>query len=474
MHQDNRKDLPAAVAGVVKPERPGGFLDYLPADFLAREKMLATISRVFRSFGYDPIETPRIEFLKTLAGETSDTGKNLFHIRGAMDDEPLAMPFDHTVPLARLLAANPYNPKKRTGIRLPWRRMVIGPVFRADSPQSGRYRQFYQCDVDIAGTASMLADAEIVAMMVRALQALNVRRFKIHLNNRKILNGMKDLAGIEDRGKVSAAEIVREMMRILDKLDKIGLDAVAAELTAAPVSGHDPKPFLTASALEKITSFITLSGDNRQKLDQCRRTFAGIATAEEGIAELEQVLCHLAQMDISREDVDIDFHIARGLDYYTGPVMETTLADAPEFGSVISGGRYNNLVSRFTGKELPATGTSIGVDRLFAALNHIEALDRSRQTVAQVMIMRLDKDHDGDYLKMATELRGAGINTEISMVEDTTFKSQFNFAVSRGVRFVVICGESEFEKRTLQVKNLQTREQVEIPREGLVGWFGRG
>jgi histidyl-tRNA synthetase len=459
---------------VVKPERPGGFLDYLPADFLAREKMLATISQVFRSFGYDPIETPRIEFLKTLAGETSDTGKNIFHIKGATDDEPLAMPFDHTVPLARLLAANPYQPKKRTGIRLPWRRMVIGPVFRADSPQSGRYRQFYQCDVDIAGTASMLADAEIVAMMVRVLQALDVRRFKVRLNNRKILNGMKDLAGIEGRGPVGQDEIVREMMRILDKLDKIGIDAVVTELTAAPASALDPKPNLSAPSVEKIKTFITLSGDNREKLARCRQTFAGIAVAQEGIDELEQVLGYLPEMGVETEVVDIDFHIARGLDYYTGPVMETTLEDAPEFGSVISGGRYNNLVSRFTGKELPATGTSIGVDRLYAALSHIDALDKSRQTVAEVMVMRLTRDRDGDYLKMAAELRVAGLNTELCMVEDTTFKSQFNFAISRGVRFVVICGESEFEKRAVQVKDLQTREQVEIGRGELVRWFARG
>jgi len=460
------------IAGIVKPERPGGFLDYLPADYLAREKLLATISRVFRSFGYDPIETPRIEFLKTLAGETSDTGKNIFHIQGSQDDEPLAMPFDHTVPFARILAANPYHPKKRTGIRLPWRRMVIGPVFRADSPQSGRYRQFYQCDVDIAGTASMLADAEIVAMMHRVMEALGVDRFKIRLNNRKILNGLKRLAGIENRPAVSADDITREMMRILDKLDKIGLDLVAAELGGAPTSDADPTPGLSSAEIEKIKKFIGIEGNNQEKLTQCRQTFAGIAVAEEGIDELERVLEYLAQMDISEDRVEIDFSIARGLDYYTGPVMETILVDAPDFGSVMSGGRYNNLVSRFTGKELPATGTSIGVDRLYAALVHIAAIDRSRQTVARVMIIRLVAGHDRDYLKIATELRQTGLNTELCLVEDTTFKSQFNFAISRGVRYVIICGEDEFEKQTLQVKDLETREQVEIARDKLTDFFG--
>jgi histidyl-tRNA synthetase len=180
---------------IVKPDRPGGFLDFLPADYLARESMLKKIEEVYRSFGFDPIETPRIEFLKTLAGETSDTGKNIFHIKSSQDDEPLAMPFDHTVPFARLLAANPYDTKKRTGIRLPWRRMVVGPVFRSDTPQSGRYRQFYQFDVDIAGTSSMMADAEIVALMYLTMKKLGVENFKIRVNNRKVLKRIGPACG---------------------------------------------------------------------------------------------------------------------------------------------------------------------------------------------------------------------------------------------------------------------------------------
>jgi histidyl-tRNA synthetase len=208
---------------IVKPERPGGFLDFLPADYLARELMLKKIEKIFRSFGFDPIETPRIEFLKTLSGETSDTGKNIFHIKNAPDDEPLALPFDHTVPFARILAANPYDNKKKTGIRLPWRRMVVGPVFRSDTPQSGRYRQFYQFDVDIAGTSSMIADAEIISMMYLTMVNLGVKKFRIHLNNRKILNGLASLTQIQDRENVKADDITREMMRTLDKLDKICL-----------------------------------------------------------------------------------------------------------------------------------------------------------------------------------------------------------------------------------------------------------
>ncbi len=456
----------------VKPERPGGFLDYLPPEYLAREKILRTIETVFRGHGYDPVETPRIEFLKTLAGETSDTGKNIFHIKSSEDDQPLAMPFDHTVPFARLIAANPFDMKAKTGIRLPWRRMVVGPVFRADSPQSGRYRQFYQFDMDIAGTTSMLADAEITAMMVRTMRALGVNRFMIHLNNRKILNGLAVAAGVTARGQVSADDITKEMMRIMDRQDKIGLDGVLADLQAPPKNDFDASPALSSGAVDKIRSFLGLEGGHKERLAGCRKLFQGVDSAEEGISELEQIMTFLEAMDdIDPNVLTIDFSIARGLDYYTGPVMETRLLDAPEFGSVISGGRYNNLVARFTGKDLPATGTSIGVDRLFAALSHLGAVDTSQKTASTVMVMRISKDHDTDYVKIADEIRRAGINTELSLVEDTTFKSQFNFAVGRGVKFVVICGDDEFERGTVQIKNLETRKQEEISRSELNAYF---
>jgi histidyl-tRNA synthetase len=456
---------------IVKPDRPGGFLDFLPADYLARESMLKKIEKVYRSFGFDPIETPRIEFLKTLAGETSDTGKNIFHIKSSQDDEPLAMPFDHTVPFARLLAANPYDTKKRTGIRLPWRRMVVGPVFRSDTPQSGRYRQFYQFDVDIAGTSSMMADAEIIALMYLTMKNLNVENFKIRVNNRKVLSGVALLAGIHGQGKISADDITKEMMRILDKLDKIGIDRVLKELQATPENPDIPAPQLSSKAIEKIKSFLSLKGDNSQKIAQCQELFQEIDIAQEGLEELRLIINYLHSMNIPEKYVDIDFSIARGLDYYTGPVFETILLDAPEFGSVFSGGRYNDLVRRFTGKSLPATGTSIGVDRLFAALSHLGLIDKSRQTVTEVMILRLEKDRDNQYLEIASQLRRKGINTEISMVEDTSFKGQFNYAISRGVKFIVICGALEFDKKTVQVKNLETRQQEEIPLADLETYF---
>jgi histidyl-tRNA synthetase len=307
--------------------------------------------------------------------------------------------------------------------------------------------------------------------MYRTMKALGVENFKIRMNDRKVLNGLAVLAGVKDRDGVKADDIVKEMMRILDKLDKIGLNKVLAELTAAPENPYFPSPNLSEEAAEKIRGFLELKGGNAEKIERCRQVFEGIDIAQEGLDELGQIMTYLSSMDVSEEYVEIDFSIARGLDYYTGPVFETVLLDAPEFGSVFSGGRYNDLVKRFTGKSLPSTGTSIGVDRLFAALSHLGVLDKSRQTVTEAMVLRLEKDRDEDYLKIASKLRKIGINAEVSMVEDASFKGQFNFAISRGVKYAIICGSFEFEKNTVQVKNLETRKQEEISMDDLEKYF---
>lgn len=456
----------------VKAGRPGGFLDFMPMEFLAREKIIKTISRVYRSFGFDPIETPQIEFLSTLSGEESDTGKNIFHIKSeGAKKEKLAMPFDHTVPFARLLAANPYDAKNQTGIKLPWKRMVIGPVFRGETPQAGRYRQFYQFDADIAGSSSMMADAEILAMIYKCLKSLGVDNFEVRLNNRKILNGLAVLAGVEDRGEVSRDDILQEVMRILDKLDKLGVDKVIEELQVEPKNELDTAPALDAEATGKIRAYLDIEGGNITKLDKCLEIFAGVKIVEEGVAELKAILEYLEAMKIPTSVVKIDFSIARGLDYYTGPVIETVLLDAPEFGSIFSGGRYDGLVRRFTGEDLPAVGASVGIDRLFTALQTTGAIKIDRKTVAKVMVLRLAQDMDAEYIKLAGEIRDLGINTEVCLLADTTFKSQFHFALNRGVKYVVIMGEDEMKNNTVQIKNLETREQVELKRSEVKGYF---
>jgi histidyl-tRNA synthetase len=454
----------------IKPERPGGFLDFLTSDYLAREKMLRTIEKVFRSFGFDPIETPRVEFLKTLSGEESDAGKNIFILQSRDDNEALALPFDHTVPFARVLAANPYE-KGKGGIKLPWKRMAVGPVFRRETPQSGRYRQFYQFDADIAGTSSMMADAEIISLMHRTLEALGVENYEIRINNRKILNGLADLAGIESRSMVSREEIVKEMMRILDKVEKIGSEEVIVRLQNPPENEYSLNPNLDDDTVGKIKQYLQLKGGNRELLSRCQEIFKNVTIAEEGIKELEVILDHLEAMNIPEKFVRVDFSIARGLDYYTGPVMETSLLNAPQFGSVFSGGRFNDLVARFTGNELPAVGASIGVDRLFAALDYLNLLNKENTTVSDVMILRLMPDKEKEYLQIAQKIRSLGLNAEVSFLEDTTFKTQFNYGISRGVKFLVLQGENEHQKGVVQVKNLQTRQQEEVKTEEIKKYF---
>lgn len=452
---------------MIEANRPGGFLDFLPEECIARTQMIRTITQTFASFGFDPIETPIVEFRHILQSEEGETGKQIFSITShETTGEDLALRFDHTVPLARLLAQNPYNAHTKTGIKLPWRRMTVGPVFRGERQQKGRYRQFYQYDVDIVGTNEMLAEVELITMMHATLTNLGVERFTIRLNNRKILNALAEIAGFA--GAKNADDLTKNMMRILDKIDKIGIDDVMTLLQ------EDETLSLTDDALRAIGTFLTIDGDNAAKLSACRALFATSEIAHEGITELETILTTLEQSEAVRECVSIDFSIARGLDYYTGPVMETTLHDAPEFGSVFSGGRYDGLVKRFTGQELPAVGVSIGVDRLFRALVELGLFDTKQKTTVDVMIMRIMPDADATYLGYARRLRGAGLNVEVSLLRDTTFKNQFNYALSRGARYIVICGQEEYDQKTVQIKDTHTRAQDTVPVDDIEKYFISG
>jgi histidyl-tRNA synthetase len=450
---------------LLEAQRPGGFQDFFGGKYLAREKMLEIIRKTFVSFGFDGVETPIIEFRKILSEEEGETGKQIFSITNRdSSGEDLALRFDHTVPFARILAQYPYDANTRNGIRLPWRRMAIGPVFRGERPQNGRYRQFYQCDADIAGTDAMIADAEIVNVIYATLVALGVERFVIRINNRKILNGMGSFAQISGGEKTAVDGQTIEIMRVLDKIDKIGIDGVTEILQNEPLA-------LNSETIEKMRTFLSLNGTNHEKLDHCAALFENIESVQEGITELREILSLLHACEIPDQYVQIDFSIARGLDYYTGPVMETVLLDAPEYGSVFSGGRYNGLVSRFTGQDVPAVGASIGVDRLFAALCALSIITNKEKTACDVMILQIMPGRYDFYLALAHKIRATGRNTEISLLKDTTFTQQFNYALNRGVRYVVICGENEHARDVVQIKDLQNREQVEVESSDISTFF---
>jgi len=451
------------ISKIVKPERPAGFLDYGPDEHRAREEMVLAISKVFANFGFDQIETPMAEFYRVLLGE-DETSKNIFrlHTRGNSEDN-LALRFDHTVPFARFLAANPYNSQKKTGIRLPWRRSVFGPVFRGETPQKGRFRQFYQYDIDIAGSSHMISDAEIIAIIFHTLSLWKCD-FKISINSRKILDGLTEYLKIENRLRVSAADISREIMRILDKSAKISIEEFRADLMSSPDNEFDPRPNLNDEQFAKLQAFTSLKGDNCELLKLAERLFVDNLSAKEGIQELIDIMSYLPSLGVNVDNIAIDFSIARGLDYYTGTVFESSLIDAPEFGSVFSGGRYNDLVSRFTGQELPAVGASIGVDRLFAALVYLDIIKVVKKREADILVLHLSDRHEviTRSLEIANRCRLAGYKTEMSLVAERSFKAQLSYAVSQNYRYVIIYGDDEHLKETVEVKDLSIRQQVSV------------
>lgn len=442
--------------------RPGGFLDYLPEAHRARQQMVDAIAQTFRSFGFESIETPMVEFRRTLAADDGETAKQIFSVVNRdVHGEELALRFDHTVPLARLLAQNPYDAAARTGVRLPWRRMVVGPVFRGERPQQGRYRQFTQFDVDIAGTDEMLADAEIVMMMVRTMRALGVEHFRVRVNHRRILTGLGAAAGLDRSDDAVFTAKVQVMLRIIDKLHKIGEDAVRTQL----------RDLLGNDGTQTVMAFLALNGGTEDMLAQCREMFHNDPEALRGVEELGEVFAILRAAGITEEMAHIDLTIARGLDYYTGTVMETTLDDAPQFGSVFSGGRYDGLMRRFTGADMPAVGASIGVDRLFAAIQTLEIMAAPSAYATDVVVLRIMPDGDAFYAQVADRIRTASMCAEVSLLRDKTFANQFTYALQRGARYVVISGADEQAQGVVQVKNLHTRAQETVAVEDLTTYF---
>jgi len=437
----------------IKPEIPGGFRDYLPREMIQRQQMLATIQRVYESFGFSPLETPAVEKTEVLTGgATSKVIYNVSLPRGEFSDQQsLSLRFDLTVPLARVVSAYTKD------LSWPFRRYQCAKVWRGEKPQAGRFREFMQFDADIVGSSSMLADAEIIWLMCATMSALGFSRFIVRFNNRKILNALAERIGIGD----ASGEKAKELFRILDKLEKIGWDGVAAELRRAPDSDADVWALaLGDEAVSTIRRFIETLGTDEEVLAALPAILGDGPNAVQGVAELSEIVGYLTAIGVPRENWKIDLSVARGLDYYTGPVFETTLLDAPEMGSVCSGGRYDGLVARFSSAVLPATGTSIGVDRLFAAMGKL-GLVKGRRTTTQALVIDFSPELRPGILRLASRLRNAGINTEIYEGMERAFKGQLSYAVSLEIPVVLIMGQQEAEKGVVRVKDMRRRTQVE-------------
>lgn len=416
----------------------------------ARMKMIATIRTVYERYGFQPLDTPAQEYRVTLLGYGEENTKQIFCFENP-EGESVALRFDLTVPLARVVAQYPDLP-------LPFRRYQVAPVWRADKPDPGRFREFVQFDLDAVGTSSLAADAEILCAMHDTLKALGISRFTIRFSTRKVLNSLLDFAGIPR----AAAHSV---FRVLDKLEKIGLDGISAELTTGRIDASGdkiPGLGLNEKHVEGIKRFLALprNGTRREVLSSFETLFNAVQSAREAIDELRVLCDSLETLSISEERVRLDLSIARGLDYYTGPVFEASLDDAPEFGSVFGGGRYDGLVERFLGKKIPAVGASIGVDRLFAAMEKL-GLHTIAPATAHVLVTVMEPSRLATYQRLTQELRNAGINAELYLGEEKTLGKQLQYANRVQIPLAVIIGSEEFAKNEVTIKNLKLGAELQ-------------
>ena len=425
---------------LVEPRVLKGFRDYPPALMIPRERLMETARRVYRSYGFAPIDTPAIELTEVLLAKVepgAEINKQLYRFKDA-GDRDVALRFDLTVPLARFVAQH------YTELGLPFKRYHLGTVWRGESPQAGRFREFMQCDFDTIGTLSNAADVEIALVINDLFDALGFDRFAIRVNNRLVLNGLLSQLGLE--GKTSA------LLRSLDKLAKIGREKVIEEMGRE--AGVTPERAAPVIALAETT------GSNADVLDELDRRFADNEEAKKGVANLREMVAVFQTAGVPDGRLRVDLSICRGLDYYTGTVYETFLLDKPEIGSVCSGGRYDNLAGTYTKQSLPGVGASLGLDRLLAAMEALDLVPKTA-TPAPVLVLQFDATRYGDYQRMARTLRAAGIGTEV-YPDAKKLGQQFQYAERRGFRVGLIAGGNEFAQGAWKVKNLATKEEQTV------------
>ena len=447
-----------------KAETPRGFRDYFGTEVTQRAKMLAKIAGVYHRYGFDALESAGVEKVETLGKFLPDVDRpneGVFAWQEDADSDKhgdwLALRYDLTAPLARVYAQH------RNELPTPYRRYAMGPVWRNEKPGPGRYRQFYQCDADTVGAGSVAADAEICAMLADCLEEVGIERgdYIVRVNNRKVLNGVLEVGGLSGDDKEAERGIV---LRAIDKLDRLGVDGVRALLGAG--RKDESGDFTDGAGLgdaqaDVVMGFMQAKRDSGAETCARLRDLVGDSVIGlEGVEELETIAELLAAGGYAADRIEIDPSVVRGLGYYTGPVYEAELTfeikdekgRARNFGSVAGGGRYDDLVKRFTGQEVPATGVSIGVDRLLAALEAKGRLDTSAQGPVVVTVM--DKARMADYQAMVAELRQVGIRAEVYLGNPKNFGNQLKYADKRGSPIAVIEGDTEHENSVIQIKDL--------------------
>lgn len=417
---------------------PSGTRDFLPEDMRNRERLFGAIKQVFENFGFLPIDTPAFERIETLMGKYGEEGDKLvFKIlkrgeQAASGEADLALRYDLTVPLARFFA------RYQNQLPRPFRRYQIGPVWRADRPGKGRFREFYQCDVDIIGSSSLLADAEVILALARSLSCLNLSGYVVRLNSCKVLAGLLEVYDVPE-------SLRRDTLTVLDKLDKVGIAGVVQELKDRGLS-------------EAVVS--QMSDDLSKKGVELKSQIKASRTGQKGLEEVDEVMSLVAPLLTSGE-IEFSPFLARGLDYYTGPIFE--IYSKGIIGAVASGGRYDDLIGMFVGKQVPACGGSLGIDRILSILK-TDSQNRENALKPQVFVTVWDRDSRTEALRIATELRDKGIVVEVFLGEGK-IGSQVRFASERSALYCIFYGPDEQTNREVTLKNLSTGEQISVKRE---------
>ena len=429
---------------IVEPKTIAGFMELLPSEQILFNQMVDTIRKSYESFGFLPLDTPIIEYSEVLLAKAGgETEKQIYRFEKGETD--LSLRFDLTVPLAKYVA------EYYGQLSFPFRRYQIGKVYRGEKPQRGRYREFYQCDIDIIGdeNLSVINEAEMPAVIYTTFKNLGFDNFTICMNNRKILNGLFESLNLK--------EISADVMRAIDKFDKIGIDGVGKELAELNVSNE---------AAKKIFEFIEISGTTSEKISALKDLKIENELFNQGVNELETVVNSIRMFGVPDDYFCIDLKIARGLDYYTGTVYETFLNDYKSLGSICSGGRYDNLAEFYTDKKLPGVGISIGLTRLFYQLNEANLIKVNRKSIADLLVISMDDDIN-ETLEVSSKIRNAGISAEV-YVEDKKPKAKMKYADKLGIPYILIIGEEERNTKIYTLKNMETGEQEKLKIEDII------
>jgi len=426
------------VSATRKPQVLKGFRDYLPEHMLLRQQVLGIIRDVFEKHGFEPLDTPALEYMEILTGKAGENEKLMYHFADQGERE-VGLRYDLTVPLARVVAMH------QNDFVLPFKRYHMAPVWRAEKPQRGRFREFWQCDADIVGPSSSLADAEAISVLTDALHAIGLSQAVVVINHRKLLSALAEMAGV-------SSDQAPMVYRSIDKLDKIGRDGVHADLT---------KNGVASDAADNILDIVTTKGSNDELLDMAATRLADYPNGVEAVQELRDLIDTIELLGVPKHAYRIDLALARGIDYYTGPVYEAVVEE-PKVGSVAGGGRYDGLVGTFLGRDIPATGISLGIERILEVIQEFDLLP-IRKSVADVFMVYVP-DTLADASAIARELRSQGIRVDQSVLTNKGIGAQLKYADRRGIPFAVILGPDELARDEVSVKDLASGEQKTVER----------